>query len=249
VSIKEENKWMCEVNHGPQLCVYDMNEGGRLTSTMVGHVGYVTDTSSYQNILATSSMDGTVKIWDTRVSGGATMTLLNSRIAESKSFNAVCLAGQGSICFAGGNGQSVMCWDLRARSSASSSSSSSSSTEKSNSSNSGGRLLYELSTGTQSVKDLIWHEGSSTLIAKCEGHTGRMGQCYTENWKQMDEGDDHGCTFWPSRFALRRPGHYSKNYCVADDACFLYTFAPGAREPGCIPPNMEPYFHDNDSHW
>ena len=171
------------------------------------------------------------------------MTLLNSRLAESKSFNAVCLAGEGSICFAGGDGQSVMCWDLRVGRTPAASSTSSSLSSKS----SGGRLLYELSTGTQSVQDLIWHEGSSTLIAKCEGHTGRFGQCYQENWTKLEVNGEFGpCTWWPSKFALRRPGHYSKNYCTAHDACFFYTFAPGRRLPGCIPPYHEPYFEEEN---
>lgn len=95
------------------------------------------------------------------------------------------------------------------------------------------------------VASLDWHEGSGTLIAKCRGHTGRFGRCYTENWRRMKEGYPHDCTWWPTRFALRRPGHFPRNFCAADDACFFYMFtSSNGRNPGWIPDNDEPHFAD-----
>jgi WD40 repeat protein len=55
--------------------------------------------------------------------------------------------GAGMICFAGGVGESVFAWDLRA---------------------SRAQALYELSTGNQIVNALGWHQGSSSLMASCE---------------------------------------------------------------------------------
>jgi WD40 repeat protein len=113
------------------------------------------------HVFATAARSGDVKIWDTRSSAGAAVITL--AVADYGEFEAVALVannpstssssssgsqlGSGLYCFAGGTGQSVWAWDLR-----------------------GGqaRVLFELSSGNLDVSALGWHEGSSSLIARCD---------------------------------------------------------------------------------
>jgi WD40 repeat protein len=132
--------------------------------------------SGSSQLFATCARSGDVKIWDLRCGGGAAVTLTCGAtypvnavvlVANEPSTSSSCGSGSsvasgagassstargnqlgaGMICFAGGVGESVFAWDLRA---------------------SRAQALYELSTGNQIVNALGWHKGSSSLIASCE---------------------------------------------------------------------------------
>eukprot|EP00775_Hariotina_reticulata_P005493 gene5493-5728_t len=87
-----------------------------------------------------------VKIWDCRCRGGAAAVTLTYGLTHS--LNAVVLAANnGSGGSAGGANEAVCVWDIRARHA---------------------QALYSLSSGNLEVKTLLWHKGSSSLIASCD---------------------------------------------------------------------------------
>ena len=82
------------------------------------------------------------------------------------------LLGDGLICFAGGAGEAIWAWDLRAGKA---------------------KPLYELSTGNMSVSSLSWHEGTNSLIAACESLAeSRMGSCSREDFIRLRVGEESG---------------------------------------------------------
>lgn len=152
--------------------------------TLLGHMHEISDLApaplSWQqpDLFASCSRTGDVKLWDVRTPGpSAAVTLTNGR--TSHVLLALALAsggsstsedrsqlGPGMVCFAGGTGQGIWAWDLRAGQA---------------------RVLYELSTGNMVVHGLAWHEGSSSLIASCECMTeNRLGESYKEDFYRID---------------------------------------------------------------
>lgn len=115
-----------------------------------------------QHLFATCSRGGDVKIWDLRgktasaavtLARGGTEPLTACVLAATNGGSTASSSsdsgqlGSGMFCFAGGACEAVWCWDLRA---------------------SKAEVLYEMSTGNNSVVGLAWHEKSSTLLSSCE---------------------------------------------------------------------------------
>ena len=57
-----------------------------------------------------------------------------------------------------------------------------------------------------------------------------------DDWMQLRDGggQDGQGTWWPQR-AVHGPGHFSAPFCMADDACFFYSFVPGKRPAWATP--------------
>ncbi len=118
---------------------------------------------------------------------------------------------------AGGNGEAVWAWDLRA-----------------------GRAqtLYELSTGNTRVLALAWHQGSSSLLASCESlysyrrEEDRAGGSDEEEEGVEDEGEEEageegGKRWWPKQATHARrdfkaywnqPRSCVVQYCFSEEA-------------------------------
>ncbi len=122
-----------------------------------------------------------------------------------------------SLAIAGGMGEAVWAWDLRA-----------------------GRAqaLYELSTGNARVLALAWHQGSSSLLASCES---MYDDCH-EDWAGGSDGEGEGGSgsrWWPKRAKHDRKDF--KAYWTEADSCVVqYRFSD--RAGGAVPESQGPAF-------
>jgi len=152
------------------LVTYDL-ETARVKRQFLGHLRRVNHMCAApeawpgcHNLFASCAQSGDVKLWDTRVSGGAAAVTLST--GKGHSMRAVLLVansstsssgssggalGSGMMCFAGGESESVWAWDVRGSSA---------------------QALYQLSTGNQRVDHLMWHPDSNSLVANCSSHYG-----------------------------------------------------------------------------
>lgn len=151
------------------VLTYDL-ETQQVRNLFLGHISSIHDISpapeawpGADNLFATCARSGDVKIWDVRSRcGAAAITLTGSTdpmqavvLAANRGCSVAAGAagssssgnnqlGAGMLCFAGGSCEAVWAWDLRGGN---------------------GQALYQLSTGNLDVESLVWHEGTSSLVA------------------------------------------------------------------------------------
>ncbi len=124
---------------------------------------------------------------------------------------------------AGGAGEAVWAWDLRA-----------------------GRAqaLYELSTGNTRVHALAWHQGTNSLLASCDSTwCDRHGINHRDDWEggeeEEEEEGDGGGRWWP-REATHGREDFKAYWTEARSCVVQYRFSD--RPKGTVPRSEGPRF-------
>ncbi|KAG2486784.1 hypothetical protein HYH03_014583 [Edaphochlamys debaryana] len=272
-------------DHVCPILAYDL-ETLRIRNRFFGHIYGVSGLSpspESPHLFASSARSGNVKLWDVRSPGGSAVVTL--RGGSTEALNDVVLLGggggergrlgAGAVCFAGGGGESIWCWDVRAGSA---------------------QPLYELSTGNLEVLALAWHPRSASLLASCSSpREDRMGGFNRSDWRRVrvarpappaaaaraagagaeeeedeeeqeegysgsegdeDDGDEEEeeeeeggqprrKRWWPVS-ALHEPDEFGRYFNRCEGGLLRYRFGTSARRR--VPPSDSPYF-DSYGDW
>ena len=217
------------------LLLYDW-ETARLRHSCFGHLSKITDVAAAPEtlplgpLLATSSRDGCVKVWDLRCPASRQPAIVTLTITDDGDGFPLCCCfaescSSASVLFTGCE-QSVAAWDLRRSTSGATA-----------------RALYKLSTGNNTPEGMAWHTPSSSLLVNMTSSRGDVSirDFYRISAQDPDQvlhqpSDAHDVFRWPKR-ASHRPSYFRAPWTLNYSCIVAYTFNAAATKRVINPQN------------